>query len=297
MNLSLNSLCSKIAQLTENGEKYKTQIHGLSLFNRNEVTDAFNIMYEPGICFIAQGEKRVFIGDDTFTYNANHYLLTLSYLPTLVEITQATENQPYLGVRLKLDMKEVAQMIIDAHIAAPQSKNTNLGMMTGEVTQELINAFERLVDLLFVEQDITILAPLIQKEIIYRLLMGSQGEYLRQVATLGSKTNQITKTIDWLKLNFQSSLNIPDLADMAGMSLSSYHQHFRTITSLSPLQYQKQLRLQEARQLMLIKNQDAANAAFAVGYESPSQFSREYSRLFGLSPLKDIAKLRENFAV
>jgi AraC-like DNA-binding protein len=165
-------------------------------------------------------------------------------------------------------------------------------MMLGEVTLPLLGAFQRLSDLLDAAEDIPILAPGIQREIIYRLLVGDQGGRLRQIATVGSQSQQIARAIDWLKNNFTRPLRIDDLAAQARMSTSTFHHHFRSMTALSPLQYQKQLRLQEARRLMLAERLDAATAAFQVGYESPSQFSREYSRLFGAPPLRDVASLR-----
>jgi transcriptional regulator GlxA family with amidase domain len=166
-------------------------------------------------------------------------------------------------------------------------------MATGKVTLPLVAAMQRLIDLLDAEQDIPILAPVIQREIIYRLLVGDQGERLRQIASAGSQSRQIAKVIEWLKGNFTAALRIDDLAAQARMSTSTFHHHFRSMTALSPLQYQKQLRLQEARRLMLAERMDAATAAFQVGYESPSQFSREYNRLFGAPPLRDISSLRQ----
>jgi transcriptional regulator GlxA family with amidase domain len=166
-------------------------------------------------------------------------------------------------------------------------------MATGEVTLQLVNAFIRLIDLLADEEAIPILAPVIQREIIYRLLVGDQGERLRQIATAGSQSQQIAKAIGWLKNNFSQTISMDSLAAQANMSTSTFHHHFRSLTALSPLQFQKQLRLQEARRLMLAERMDAANAAFEVGYESPSQFNREYARMFGAPPLRDVTKLRQ----
>ena len=166
-------------------------------------------------------------------------------------------------------------------------------MATGDVTLPLLTAFQRLIDLLDEPRDIPILAPNIQREIFYRLLVGDQGARLRQMASAGSQSNQIGRAIYWLKSNFTQTLRIDDLATQVNMSTSTFHHHFRAVTAMSPLQYQKWLRLNEARRLMLTENQDAAAAAFQVGYESPSQFNREYSRLFGKSPLRDITNLRQ----
>jgi AraC-like DNA-binding protein len=242
---------------------------------------------------VAQGSKRVLLGDDTYVYDAHHYLITSVHLPTVVQITEASPEKPYLGLRLMLDLREVSQLMVDSNLPQPRVQQSSRGMATGEVTRPLLTAVQRLIDLLDAEQDIPILAPIIQREIIYRLLVGDQGERLRQIASAGSQSQQIAKAIDWLKGNFTQPLRIDDLATQARMSSSTFHHHFRSMTALSPLQYQKQLRLQEARRLMLTERLDAATAAFQVGYESPSQFSREYNRLFGAPPLRDITNLRQ----
>jgi AraC-like DNA-binding protein len=235
----------------------------------------------------------VLLGDDTYVYDAHHYLITSVHLPTIVQIIEASPEKPYLGLRLKFDLREVSQLMVDSNLPQPRPQQSSRGMATGEVTLQLVNALIRLIDLLADEKDIPILAPVIQREIIYRLLIGNQGERLRQIATAGSQSQQIARAIGWLKSNYATPISIDDLAAQANMSTSTFHHHFRSLTALSPLQYQKQLRLQEARRLMLAERMDAANAAFQVGYESPSQFSREYSRLFGAPPLRDIATLRQ----
>jgi len=190
-------------------------------------------------------------------------------------------------------MREVAQLMADSQLPPPRTQQSSRGMATGEVTRPLVDAIVRLIGLLEAEEDIPILAPVIQREIIYRLLTGDQGARLRQIAAAGSQSRQIARALEWLKENFTQPLRIDDLAEQARMSTSTFHHHFRLMTALSPLQYQKQLRLQEARRLMLAERLDAATAAFQVGYESPSQFSREYGRLFGAPPLRDITNLRQ----
>jgi AraC-like DNA-binding protein len=290
---AVTALRKSIARWTENGELHTTAIPGLSLFRRNEPTEPNSGMYEPGICLAVQGAKRVLLGDDIFVYNAHHYLITSVHLPTIVQIIDASQEKPYLGLRLKFDVKEISQLMVDSNLPQPRPLQSSRGMATGEVTLHLLNAFQRLIDLLAEERDIPILAPVIQREIIYRLLVGEQGARLRQIASAGSQSRQIARAIEWLKSNFTQQLSIDELAAEASMSNSTFHHHFRSLTALSPLQYQKQLRLQEARRLMLTERMDAANAAFQVGYESPSQFSREYNRFFGAPPLRDITKLRQ----
>ena len=293
MEVALEALGKSIARWTENGELFTTAIPGLSLFRRDEPTGPISGMYEPSICLVAQGAKRVLLGDDTFVYDTRHYLITSVHLPTVVQIIEASREKPYLGLKLKLDQREMSQLMADSNLPPPRTQQSNRGMATGEVTLPLLTAFQRLIDLLAEQQDIPILAPVIQREIIYRLLVGDQGERLRQIASAGSQSHQIARAIDWLKGNFTQPLRIDDLAAQASMSSSTFHHHFRSMTALSPLQFQKQLRLQEARRLMLSEHLDAANAAFQVGYESPSQFSREYNRLFGAPPLRDITNLRQ----
>lgn len=290
---AISNLGESIARLTEKCELHTTAIGGLSLFRREEPTEPIAGMYEPSVCLVAQGAKRVILGDDTFVYDTHHYLITSVNLPTVVQIIEASPERPYLGIRLKFDLREITQMMVDSDLPKPRTQQSSRGMATGEVTLPLLTAIQRLIDLLSDQQDIPILAPIIQREIIYRLLVGDQGERLRQIATAGSQSNQIARAIDWLKSNFTEPLSIDSLAAKSSMSTSTFHHHFRSMTALSPLQFQKQLRLQEARRLMLAERMDAANAAFQVGYESPSQFSREYNRQFGAPPLRDITKLRQ----
>jgi AraC-like DNA-binding protein len=287
------ALNKSIARWTELGEMHTSAVPGLSLFRREEPTDPISGMYEPSVCLVAQGAKRVMLGDDTYVYDVHHYLITSVHLPTIVQIVDASPDKPYLGLRLKFDLREVSQLMVDSNLPQPRPQQSNRGMATGEVTLQLINAFVRLIDLLADEKAIPILSPVIQREIIYRLLVGDQGERLRQIATAGSQSQQIAKAIGWLKNNFFQTISMDNLAAQANMSTSTFHHHFRSLTALSPLQYQKQLRLQEARRLMLAERVDAANAAFQVGYESPSQFSREYNRMFGAPPLRDISILRQ----
>lgn len=293
LEIAIDALGENIAQCTEKAELYTTRIPGLSLFRRDEPTEPMSGMYEPSICLAVQGAKRVILGEDTYVYDAHHYLITSVHLPTIVQIIDASPEKPYLGLRLKFDLREVSQLMVDSNLPQPRPQQSSRGMATGEMTFQLVNAFIRLVNLLNDEKDIPILAPVIQREIIYRLLVGDQGERLRQIATAGSQSQQISRAIGWLKINYAEAISMDELAALANMSTSTFHHHFRSLTALSPLQYQKQLRLQEARRLMLAERMDAANAAFQVGYESPSQFNREYSRQFGAPPLRDVTNLRQ----
>ena len=292
MDVALAALGTSLARWTEQGDQPMTAIPGLSLSRRDAPTQPTSHMYEPIMCVIAQGAKRVLLGDDTYVFDAHHFLITSLDLPTVVQIIQASREKPYLSLRLQLDQREMAQLMVDSHLPPPRAQHSSRGMATGAVTVPLLSACHRLLALLTTPQDIPILAPLIQREILYRLLVGEQGARLRQIASAGSQSHRIAQAITWLKQHYTLSLRIEDLAAHAHMSPSTFHQHFRALTAMSPLQYQKWFRLHEARRLMLTERLDAATAAFEVGYESPSQFSREYRRVFGAPPLRDITSLR-----
>ncbi|HJU05288.1 MAG TPA: AraC family transcriptional regulator [Nitrospiraceae bacterium] len=292
MAVALAALGKSIARWTEKGDQLVTAISGLSLYRRDEPTQPASYMYEPSICLTAQGAKRVVLGDDVYVYDTHHFLITSVDLPAVWQVLKASREKPYLGLVLKLDRREMSQLMADNNLPPPRAQRSRRGMATGEVTLPLLTAFQRLIDLLAEPKDIPILAPIIQREIVYRLLVGDQGTRLRQMASAGSQSQQIARAIDWLKSHFTQPLRIEDLATQVNMSPSTLHHHFRALTAMSPLQYQKWLRLNEARRLMLTERLDATTVAFQVGYESPSQFSREYSRSFGAPPVRDITNLR-----
>ncbi|EIN6340334.1 AraC family transcriptional regulator N-terminal domain-containing protein [Vibrio parahaemolyticus] len=287
-------LAKLIDRWTGNANQYDTPISGLRLSRWTTPTPPTSYTHNPSICLIAQGRKRVLLGEESFIYDANHFLISSIDLPIIANIIEASEEQPYLGLIMELDLTEISQLIVDSELAFIQSKEAQKGIAVGELSESLLDAFVRLAELLDEGQNIKILAPIIKREIFYRLLMSEQGTRLHQIVTAGSHSHQIAKAIDWLKNNFVKPLSVGDLASYTGMSKSSFYTHFRSMTSMTPLQFQKKLRLSEARRLMLTENLDAIAATFKVGYESPSQFSREYSRLFGAPPSKDIKSLREN---
>ena len=293
LETALQALGKSIARWTDKNGILATQMQRLFLFRCDEPTQPTSNIYEPSICLTAQGVKRVLLGEDTYLYGEHHFLVTSVDLPTVVQIIKASKEEPFLGLMLKLDQREMSQLMVDGNLPPPRPQQSGRAMAIGEVTLPLLSACQRLVDLLDEPKDIPILAPVIQREIIYRLLVGDQGVRLRQIASAGSQSQQIARAIDWLRGNFTQPLRIDDLATQLNMSTSTFHHHFRSLTAMSPLQYQKWLRLNEARRLMLTESLDAAAAAFQVGYESPSQFSREYRRMFGDSPLRDITNLRQ----
>ena len=286
-----------IARWIDKEEQLDTEIPGLSFHRYDKPTEPSSVMYEPSVCLPVQGSKRVLLGEDVYVYDPYHLLITSIDLPTVAQVVEADKDRPFLAIMLKLDLKAVSQMMVDSNLPLPKFKKADRGMAVDKVTMPLLDSFHRLTNLLDTPEDIPILSPLIKSEILYRLLVGNQGQRLRQIAMTGSHSHQIARSINWLKDNYTESLRVKDLANLSGMSTSTFHHHFRTLTAMSPLQYQKWLRLHEARRLMLTDNMDAANAAFEVGYESPSQFSREYSRLFGAPPLRDIKKMAKLAAV
>jgi len=285
-------LARRIASALDSSENQATPVPGLSLHRRTAPTAPCSATYEPGLTVIAQGRKRVELGGTTFLYGESRYLLTSLDLPIISQVTEASEHSPCLALSLKLEMPVVRELLGREEIQLPPISSNAPALATGELTVELLDACCRLMDLLKNPCDIPYLGGLIQREIVYRILRGPEGARLRAIATLGDQSHRTAKAIAWLKANYAKPLRVEDLAQIAGMGVSTFHHHFRSLTALSPVQYQKQLRLQAARGRMLIDGLDAASAAFEVGYESPSQFNREYSRFFGQPPIRDIRKLR-----
>ncbi len=285
-------LARKIALYVGSAENRATEIPGVTLHRRTAPTSPCSATYEPGVTVIAQGRKRVDLGRTTFIYGESRYLLTSVDLPIVSQIVEASEEAPCLAMSLKLEMPVVRELLSREEIQVAEAPSESPAMATGEITLEFLGACCRLIDLLNTPQDIPFLSGLIQREIIYRMLRGPEGARLRAIATLGDQSNRTAKAIGWLRANYAKTLRVEDLAQIAGMGVSTLHHHFRTLTAMSPVQYQKQLRLQAARGRMLIDGLDAASAAFEVGYESASQFNREYSRLFGQPPMRDIRTLR-----
>lgn len=294
MKISSEKLAKQIENWTSATAHFDTPIEGLTLSRWTQSTAPTSYTHEPSICLIAQGKKRVLLGEETYIYDATHFLISTVGLPVIANIMEATPDRPYLGLIMKLDLQEISELLVESEFPIHDDKKLHKGIAVGELTQPLLDAFIRLLGLLDESENIKILAPVIKREILYRLLMSDQGTRLSQIVTEGNQSHQISKAVNWLKNNFVKPLNVSDLATSSGMSKSAFYSHFRTITSMTPLQFQKKLRLNEARRLMLTENLDAMVTTFKVGYESPSQFSREYSRLFGAPPSKDIKNLRQN---
>ena len=287
-------LAHKIASFMGNEEKRITEIPGMSLHRRTSPTPPCRTTYHPGIIVVAQGAKQVNLGQKSFIYDESNYLLTAVDLPIVSWVAKATEEMPCLVLSLKLDIAMVRELLSREEILVADARSDSPAMSVGETTPEFLSACCRLLDLLKSPQDIPFLSGLVQREIIYRILRGPEGARLRSIATLGDQSHRTAKAIAWIAANYSKTLRVEELAELSSMGVSTLHHHFRMLTSMSPLQYQKQLRLQSARNLMLNSGMDASSAAFEVGYESATQFSREYSRFFGQPPVRDVRALRES---
>lgn len=285
-----SELAATIARFAKMDGVIETAIPFLKFFRLSQPAEPAYCVYEPLLAVVAQGTKQIVVGEEILTYDTAKTLVTSVDLPVISQVLDATPTLPFLCLTIALDVGRVAELI--GEMPPRPEEPPCRGMCVGRLSQPLFDAVSRLVRLLDAPDDIPLLAPILEREILYRLLTGDMAGRLRHIATAESRTQRIRRAIDWLKANYEKPLRIENLARTAHMSVSSLHHHFKMITAMSPLQYQKTLRLQEARRLMLSERLDAASAGHQVGYESPSQFSREYRRLFGAPPLRDIAQLR-----
>jgi AraC-like DNA-binding protein len=268
-------------------------LKGLHFNRSSSPAECIHSVSIPAFCAIAQGSKEVLLGNDRYQYDPMHYLLATVELPIVSQILEASQAQPYLSLRLDLDPTLVGSVMVEAGYPSSRSRAEVKAIAVSPLAANLMDAVVRLVRLLDSPAEAHILVPLIEREIIYRLLMGEQGDRLRQIAVLGGYTHYIARAVNRLRKDFNQPLRIERIARELGMSVSGFHHHFKSVTAMSPLQFQKQLRLQEARRLMLGENLDATSAAYRVGYEDASHFNREYKRLFGAPPMRDVERLRE----
>jgi len=268
---------------------YETAIPSLFVIRNSNVTEPVYRVYKPSLCFIAQGTKEILLAKERFEYGPANYLISSMNLPVIGQIIKASPNAPYLSFKLEFTQSQIFKL-------APK-ENAKRAMYVGQIELPLLDAILRLVRLLDDPKDIPFLAPLYTDEILNRLLQGPYGVTLAQIAMEGSSTYRIREAIEQIIENCDKPLRIEELAETANMSISSFHRHFKEVTAMSPIQFQKHLRLQEARRLLLSESADAADVAFRVGYESASQFSREYSRMFGSPPRADIKRLKEDMLI
>jgi AraC-like DNA-binding protein len=287
-----SELARAISSRAPGEDDRNTGIPGLRLYRRSEPSPCVSAAYQPSLVVFAQGQKRINLGKTVHLCDGSNFLLTSVDLPVVSQVVRATIEQPILGLILDLEMPTVREILSQHEFHFSEESGDARAMAVGVSSTELLDACIRLVNLIDQPQDIPFLAPLIQREIIFRLLRSPQGKHLRAIATLGEQTHRTAKAVEWLRVNYAKPLRVEELANMARMGVSTLHHQFRSLTAMSPLQYQKQLRLHVARERMLNQGLDAASAAFEVGYESASQFNREYSRFFGQPPMRDIKSRR-----
>jgi AraC-like DNA-binding protein len=285
----------QLADLLYNGEeKFQTAINSLSFYRAFTPSQEFlATIYEPALCLIIQGSKEVGLGEEMFGYDPQTYLLASTHIPAKVKIIEASKETPYLSLIISFSMEQIFEVLKEIdHGNTKYIQKPKRGLYFGDVQTKLIEPITRLVRLLNSPEDIPVLSGLITKEILYVLLQEEGGDFIRQYIMDGSATQRIVQVITKLKDEFRESFSVKELAQSVGMSESALYQNFKKVTSMSPLQFQKSLRLQEARQMLLTQDIEAAQVAFDVGYQSPSQFSREYSRMYGSSPKADAKQLR-----
>jgi AraC-like DNA-binding protein len=290
-------LAAKIAARVPSLGENPTAVPGLALYRRTKPTACFLATYEPSLTVFVQGRKRVNLGGTVYFCDGSSFLLSSIDVPAESQIVEASEQVPMLSMFLRLDMPTVREVISREEMPEAESSVPSRGLAVGETTAGLLDACTRLIELLESPEDIPFLGHLIQREILYRILRTPQGERLRAIATAGDLSHRTARAIAWLRANYAKPLHMEELATAARMGVSTLHHQFRALTAMSPLQYQKRLRLQMARQRMLMDGIDATSAAYEVGYESVSQFNREYGRFFGQPPMRDIRALREGKVV
>lgn len=289
---SMHSLSTSIAHHAKTDGVHPTSIPGVWVIRASQPTEPLHVLHVPALCIVASGRKQVTLSDQSYEYDAAKYLVVSVDLPIGGQVIEASEDAPYLCVRIDLDPGMLAALVMEQGKLASAVEDSNRALFISDSDPSLTDAAVRLLRLLDTPADIAYLAPLVQREIFYRLMTGEQGSAIRNIASSDSRLQQVSRAIAWIKLHFARPFSIDALAAEANMSPSALHVHFKAVTAMSPLQFQKQLRLQEARRLMVGRALDAGLAAYEVGYESASQFTREYSRLFGAPPARDVARLK-----
>lgn len=288
------NLITYIQEKSQKEGSIKTDVPSLYFYSTKSLLETLSVIYEPSLCVILQGSKSVSLGEQTYEYNPFKYLLSSTHIPAKIKINEASREIPFVSLKITFTLEQIYEVLKELEANEANKKiQPQKGLFFGEVNIDLLNPISRLVKLLDTPQkNREFMAPLITKEILYILLNTDSRDFLKQYVLEGSATNQVAKAITEIKKNFAASLNIKELAHRIGMSESSLYHNFKKVTMLSPLQFQKKLRLEEAKQMLLNQNIDASQAAFDVGYESPSQFSREYTRMFGLPPKAHVQLLR-----
>jgi AraC-like DNA-binding protein len=270
----------------------RTPLDGVTVMASETTTQPIGSVSEPALAVVAQGAMRTVLGDSVFAYGAGQFLLVSVDLPVTAHITDATREQPFLAVGMTLKPAAIAALLLEEGPGEQHEQRSPLGIASSDASPELLDALVRLLRLLDHPGDRRALGPALEREILWRLITGSQGALVRQIGLADSRLSQIGRSVGWLRRHYDETVRVDELARLSGMSVSSFHRHFRAVTSMTPIQYQKLIRLQEARARLIAQPHDVAGVAFAVGYESPSQFSREYRRRFGAPPGRDAERLR-----
>lgn len=287
-----NELTAIIDRYIEDDGVQGTAVPSLFFMRRSDASEPTHGVYKPSFCLVAQGEKEVWLAKDHYTYSPADYLVASVHLPVTTQDTDATPEVPYLGLRLEFTPSQILKVLHDSKLQSAPIESPKRAMFVSHIEPSLMNAVIRLTRLLDHPEDIPMLAPLYTEEILYKVLQGPNGDILKGIVMEESSIRQIREVIEHIMNHFNRSVRIEELAEIAKMSPSSFHRHFKEVTALSPLQFQKQMRLQEARRQLVTESADATDVAFRVGYESISQFSREYARMFGLPPIQDMKRLK-----
>ena len=292
MRADQEELAERIARATPHEGTVEVQ-PGLHFRRCSRPTERLHSFTKPSFCVIAQGSKELVVGDDHFRYDPAHYMISTVELPMIGQIVAASPERPYLGLWLVLDPSVITSVMVESGVVQRGDGSGVKSVDVSALDANLLDATLRLVRLVDVSAEYRVLAPLVIRELVYRLLAGAQAGRLRHLATLGGHAHRMVRAVEKLRMNFTKPLRIEEVARELGMSVSGFHAHFRAVTAMSPLQFQKQLRLQEARRLMLSEDLDAAEAGYRVGYDDASHFNREYKRHFGEPPMRDIGRMRE----
>ena len=286
-------LSARVARLTPFDGTHQSALPSLALIRGSVPTVCMPTIYQPCLAIVVQGRKRAILNDEVFHYDALNYLVVSVTLHGMGQVLEATPEHPFLSLRLNLDLEEIARLVLELGDLGPSPAAADRGLFVARLDEPLLDAVLRMVKLLDTPEDIGVLAPVVQREIYYRILRGDLGSRLVDLAQSEGRSHRIVRAIEWLKQNYAVPLRIEELAGAVHMSPSALHHRFKAVTAMSPLQFQKHLRLHEARRLMFADGIESATAGHRVGYESASQFSREYRRLFGAPPRSEIARLRE----
>ncbi|HET6177973.1 MAG TPA: AraC family transcriptional regulator [Candidatus Sulfotelmatobacter sp.] len=290
-----SQLARVLAAYAPHDGSFELRIPGLHASRLSRVnSECFHTLRLPSLCIIAQGAKTVIVGQDVYEYDASRMIAFSVALPVASQVTQASPSEPYLGFKLDLDPRKIADLVLKVYPHGLPPVQERSAVYVAPLDNNVVDAAIRLMECLAKPGDVELLAPLVVDEILIRLLRSPIGARVAQMGFAESTVHRVEKAISWLRANFSQPMKVEDLAELVHMSVSSFHEHFKCVTSMSPLHYQKVLRLQEARRLMWSAMMDAGTASQRVGYLSASQFSREYSRFFGNAPTKDIARLRQD---